>query len=207
MPRQKEIENEEVNQFEAGFNQNTDETDAPFESTNSLFTDGKFDRADRSQEAYTRTGKADLPAPRMTRVDSAYQQVAFETGLLREAMISSQRKRRMRNKPNPMYRSPWTPRGGSLEDVDDGINLQRASHCCEEEVRSSATAGARNPWECCMSLKNQIVRQQCFIWMRLKMLPPEEVEGKGLVPGFQWSLFTGEITQRRNMCSNVDCTS
>lgn len=120
--RQKEIENEEVNQFEAGFNQNTDETDAPFESTNSLFTDGKFDRADRSQEAYTRTGKADLPAPRMTRVDSAYQQVAFETGLLREAMISFTEEEEDEEQTKPNVSFSVDTKGGSLEDVDDGIN-------------------------------------------------------------------------------------
>lgn len=123
--RQKEIENEEVSQFEAGFNQNTDETDAPFESTNSLFTEGKYDRADSGQETYTRAGKADRPVPRMTRVDSAYQQVAFETGLLREAMISfteedEEEEEEEQARPNVSF--SVDTKGGSLEDMDDGIN-------------------------------------------------------------------------------------
>ena len=131
--RKREEEKEEKSQFESGLNQNEDEADAMFDSisnhTNPFgsFSDGKFDRADRNsgQEPFTKPGMSNLQARRMrmTRVDSAYGQAAFETGLLREAMNNfTEEEEEDEDSIRPNVSFAIDTKGGSLEDVDDGIN-------------------------------------------------------------------------------------
>lgn len=146
--RQREMVNEEFEQFEPGFVKDHSKSDTAFESTSTQggrgYSDIKYERMDKKgqQEAYSRTVKAEVSPPRMSRVDSAYQQVAFETGLLREAMINFTEDGEEEEMHNNVSFSADTKRG-SLEDMDDSINSSESQPLLKRRPSSQAFSDGR----------------------------------------------------------------
>ncbi|XP_061165393.1 kinase D-interacting substrate of 220 kDa-like isoform X1 [Saccostrea echinata] len=153
--RQREMTHEEVGQFEPGFNKDGNEASAGFESASSQSSNGFSQFSERrvdkkgGQEPFPQIVKAEISTPRMNRIDSAYQQVAFETGLLREAMNNfTEELEEDQMRPNVSF--ALDTKGPSLDDMDDGSNFSESQPLLRMRPSSQVFSDSRRKESLCV---------------------------------------------------------